>query len=237
MSAPAQRISEHYVWSPDAGPISIHLSLDVVQKLHPPAPGPESRTPEIGGVLVGWTRQRDDLTLVSIEDCVLVDCEYARSASWSLSARDRYVLESTLRQLGRRKKGSPTVIGWFRTHTRRGLYLDEYDFNLFREYFSGPACVALLIRPDQPVPTAAFFFWEGGELQRSQPHGTFPFSVEALRSRSVASDAAARLAPASRPLVRPIARPVLQGPVQLVSPHLTEWIPRHFVLSCLLCHG
>jgi len=155
--------------------------------------------------------QTGDVTLVSIEDCVPVDCEHARSESWSLSARDRYILESTLRQLGKRRKGNPAIVGWFRTHTRRGLYLDQYDFNLFREYFANPSAVALLIRPEDPLPTAAFFFWEGGELQRSQPHDAFPFSVESLRPRSVAP------APVPEP-VKAAPEPKRQNPPVIERP-------------------
>jgi hypothetical protein len=91
------------------------------------------------------------------------------------------------------------VVGWFRTHTRPGLFLDQHDFGLFNDYFAHPASVALLIRPEDRE--AAFFFWEDGDIRRAAPYQTFPFIPEALgtrrESRSPGSDVELIAVPAS----------------------------------------
>src|SRR5687768_11507286 len=132
--------AEYYLWSLEGKPVSVHLSLDVVHALQPPARYSDGDRPvEHGGVLLGRVRHVNDSYIVSVDSVEVIPCEHARGASWTLSARDKQAL---LRRI-RRQHGSLTVVGWFRTHTRAGLYLDQHDFSLFTEFFAQPSSVSL----------------------------------------------------------------------------------------------
>lgn len=170
--------SEYYLWSLEGKPVSVHLSLDVVHELQPFALHSAGDRPlEHGGVLLGRVRQVNDCYIVSVDAAEVVECQHTRGASWNLSARDKQAL---LRRI-RRQHGSLSVVGWFRTHTRQGLYLDQHDFNLFTEFFAHPSSVSLVVRPQDRE--AAFFFWENGDIRRSSPYQTFPFIPQALGTR------------------------------------------------------
>jgi TonB family protein len=166
--------AEHFVWAVDGKPVSVHLSAHAVRQLEAIRPQPgETRTPEAGGLLLGRFRQVNDGWIVAVDAIELSSCEHARGASWTLSRRDRSALARQIRRFS--KAG---VVGWFRTHTRPGLYLDEHDHQLFRDLFTHPAAVALAMREDAQ---AGFFFWENGEIVRTRPYTTFKCTAEALR--------------------------------------------------------
>ena len=170
--------SEYYLWSPEGKPVSVHLSLEVVHALQPVLRSETVTRPlENGGLLFGRVRHVNDSYIVSVEAMEQVECGHVRGASWTLSGSEKHALERRIR----RQTGSRTVVGWFRTHTRPGLYLDQHDFNLFNDYFAHPASVALLIRPQDRE--AAFYFWEDGDIRRASPYQTFPFIPQALGTR------------------------------------------------------
>ena len=176
---PMDRVaSEYYLWSPEGKPVSVHLSLEVVRALQPLLQiNTGSRPLEHGGLLSGRVRHVNDSYIVCVEAMEPVDCGHARGASWTLTASEKHGLERKIR----RQVGSSMIVGWFRTHTRPGLYLDQHDFSLFNDYFPHPASVALVIRPEDRE--AAFFFWEDGDIHRASPYQTFPFVPQALGTR------------------------------------------------------
>jgi TonB family protein len=165
---------EHFVWAVDGKPVSIHLGADVVRALEPwLRSGSPGRENEIGGFLLGRSRQVNDSWIVAAEGIELAACEHARGPSWTLSRADREAFARQMRRLSDRR-----VVGWFRTHTRPGLYLDQHDFDLFRDFFHHPAAIALVARPDS---TAGFFFWENGDVERTRPCATFSLRTEAMK--------------------------------------------------------
>lgn len=212
--------SNHYSWRVEDKPVAVQLSLEVVRRMQPLlAVTPGSRAVESGGILLGHVQQASHSWIVSVEDFALIEIEHARGASWTLSSRDRQQFGRQLRRLSRR-----VPVGWFRTHTRPGLFLDQHDFNLFREFFSHEASVALAIRPEpEHGAEAGFFFWEEGDVRRATTYRSFPFRPEALApvreapSPVVAMPAAPAASPAVRtrpgvirtmPAARPAAPPV-----------------------------
>ncbi|HYO82634.1 MAG TPA: TonB family protein [Bryobacteraceae bacterium] len=162
------------MWSAENHPISIHLDLDVVQRLEELI-GPENhpeRAVERGGILLGRVRQVNERYIVSVEGVEEVPCEHARGESFTLSRHDLRVFDEALRRNNRRG-----VVGWFRTHSRPGLFVDQHDFNLLQDHFSHPAAVSLLVRPDR---TAGFFLWNEHDMERTRPESTFTLRPEAL---------------------------------------------------------
>ncbi len=137
--------------------------------------GTGPRGTEIGGLLLGKILPGFGRTVL-IEDFELMPCEYLRGASYTLSPADRKLLGA---RVARSKAGR--VVGYFRSHTRPGMYLDQDDFAVFGRYFPDPSQVFLLVRPSTEGPaTGGFFFWEDGDINRRSPYRQFPFDSQRL---------------------------------------------------------
>jgi protein TonB len=61
-------------------------------------------------------------------------------------------------------------VGYWRTHQRPDLYLDNRDLEVMAAFFAKPWCVALCVRPPA---TAGFFVWENGEIHRASSYREF----------------------------------------------------------------
>ncbi|HVN06599.1 MAG TPA: TonB family protein [Bryobacteraceae bacterium] len=167
-----------YVWQDPGDSIMVQVSLDLVERLRAAVEqtvGDGPRGIEIGGLLLG-RKIPGRAHAVSIDDFELVPCEHLRGASYTLSPGERHMLGA---RLGRRRVWQ--VVGFFRSHTRPGMYLDQDDFSIFSRYFQDDSQVFLLIRPSLAGPAmAGFFFWEDGDIDRRSPYRQFPFDAEQL---------------------------------------------------------
>ena len=181
-----------FTWSVPAAPLSVQISLDIVDQI-----GAEvlkgfwavpKRGAEIGGVLIGNLSGEEGSKSVVITDFELAPCEHRRGPSYVLSEPDRKRLEKALRKAGERG----TVVGFFRSHTRQGLYLDQDNVAVIESYFQNRNQVMLLIRPQSSTKmTAGFFFWEETGIRRHATYLDFPFTRLELQERSVSVPAEA----------------------------------------------
>lgn len=198
---------EYFVWSVDGKPVSVHLNLDTAAALDSMVRDGLASLPrrglEIGGLLIGRVRHPNpDQYTVSIEDAVLIESEHLRGPSYILSSTDKEELFNRIRKYSKSKEDLEPV-GYFRSHTRPGLYLDQYDFDVLRSYFAHPSCVALLLRPSYDGPTTAgFFIWEEGDIHRASSYREFPLETEFLRQQVPAQSSDAS-APVDVPLPEP----------------------------------
>ncbi|MGA2593217.1 MAG: energy transducer TonB [Bryobacteraceae bacterium] len=187
-----------YLWEDPGDSIAVHIGLDVVERLGAAVQqglGPGPRGLEIGGVLLGHTASGGRKVL--IEDFWLVPSEHLRGASYTLSPKDRHALAVRLA-----RRSAADVVGYFRSHTRPGLYLDQDDFAIFSSYFPDPSQVFLVVRPSSDGPAVGgFFFWEDGDINRRSPYRQFPFDSQRLLAGDfpIADQPAPRLAPAPIP--------------------------------------
>src|SRR5262249_42211937 len=75
--------------------------------------------------------------------------------------------------------GGLSVVGFYRSHTRDGLYMDEADLSVAQHYFPDAGNVFLLIKPfASRTSIGGFFFWENGEINRQSSYLQFPFHRE-----------------------------------------------------------
>jgi hypothetical protein len=164
----------YYEWPVPGVPFAIHLSFDVIDRIEADIAGRGARGgAEVGGALFGRLAQGG--TALYIDGYEPVACEHSRGSAWRLSATDRKRLERALR------KGP--VAGFYRSHMRPGLYLDQDDYTLIESCFSNPNDVFLLVRPRADQPAAAgFFFWEEDSIHRHSTYLEFPFRTSALRA-------------------------------------------------------
>lgn len=198
--------SPTYLWRASGEPVAVRLSLEVVERL-----GQEvlenfrsvsARGSEIGGLLLGATVSGEQPEIL-IEGFEAIPCEYARGPLYRLSDADKQRFDAAIH--AHREAGSAPV-GFFRSHTRRGLSLDPDDLAFLGERFQDPAQVALLVRPfATKASVGGFFLWKNGAIQGEASPLEFPFSAAELGRKQAAEAAASQPKPATRAQVVPIA--------------------------------
>src|SRR6185295_7717307 len=113
---------------------------------------------------------------VLIEDFEPVPSEYLTGPSYNLSANDRVRFEAAIARHKSQEAAGLTVVGFYRSHTRDELYIDDADMALAQQYFPDAANVFLLIKPfASRTSIGGFFFWENGAINRESSYLQFPF--------------------------------------------------------------
>lgn len=171
-----------FLWQVPGRRISVDLRLSVVDQIAGEALDgmqTDGRGIEAGGLLLGRVRRDGGLPVVEVDEAEPIFCEHAAGPSLMLSASDRQSLEAQLK----RRKGS--VVGFYRTNTRREFAVTMEDVALMSWYFSRATDVFLLAHATREAPLrAAFVTWEGRSLAPNTPAEEFPFSSGALERRS-----------------------------------------------------
>lgn len=176
IGAPAP-VSASFRWEAPDKPPSILLSLDVIDRLERAVidafKAITSRGSEIGGLLLGRIVAGGKRT-VFIEDYVPVDCGYSRGPLYLLAEDDKRRLEEAIANA--KNSATLSVVGFFRSNTRRDVAMDEDDQSIASDYFADPNHVFLLVKPLSMKPsTAGFFIWEDGRIQGEASYSPFPF--------------------------------------------------------------
>jgi TonB family protein len=204
VAAGAAASGASYVWEDPGDSMMIQVSLDLIERLGEAIRQGLGRGPrgiEIGGILLGRTVPGFGRA-VQIEDFEVAPCEHVRGASYTLSPRE-------MRALGTRLARRPArqVVGYFRSHTRPGMYLDQDDLAVFSRYFPDAWQAFLLVRPSKEgAGTGGFFFWEDGEINRRSTYRQFPFDATRLMAGNFPIIGEQRAAIAGPRLAPPIAR-------------------------------
>lgn len=173
-----------YMWEVAQKPVSVRLFYGLIDRMEKEVVenfrSLTSRGSEIGGLLLG-TITPGNPTHVSIDDFELIPCDYSRGPLYRLSDADMGRFERAVQQ--RQGGNGPVVVGYFRSHTRKGLSLDSEDVAFLGARFSDPNQVALLVRPyATKASVAGIFIWEGGIIQGEASHLEFPFRSSQLSS-------------------------------------------------------
>jgi hypothetical protein len=177
--------SAYYLWEPPGHPAAVELSLAVADKINSLIRQTTvfiesentGRPLETGGLLFG---RHLDSGAVTVDDFDEIPSEHRRGASFTLSLQDRARLGYRLEKFAKQGR---TVVGYFRIHTRPGLYLDHDDDLTIRQFFSQPWQVVLLAKPQPGAPPeAGFFFWDEGDMDRRQTALPFPLDRDALQA-------------------------------------------------------
>jgi len=251
--AAADAATGWYIWQAPGQSLSIHLRLDVVEALRIAVIEGFKSLPrrglEIGGLLLGRVRTASSAVVVEIEHFEPLECEHAVGPSYLLSATDRRALEKRIAQL-KGGAGKLSIVGFYRSHTRKDFALTVEDVSLMSAYFTRASDVFLLIKPDQGwSPAASFFVWEGGTMRSDASYPRFPFDPAALASgghqvreapapaaeESAAVRAGALAEPRSPVPVAPQQSPAAPGPSR--TPRITFRLPQLPVPSVLLLPG
>lgn len=187
MASPTQVVPGYYVWETPGSRVTVHLSLDVVDRLSAEVMrgfgAVRKRGAEMGGLLLGRIEVGAP-TVVRIDGYESVPCEYRLGPSYQFTEEDSAVFEAAF------ERHRP--IGYFRSHTREALALAPEDVESLEHFFRDPAHVALLIKPyASTASTAGIFVCEGGRFPEVSPL-EFPFRRNELTGEAP---------PARRPLM------------------------------------
>src|SRR5260370_23669045 len=110
------------VWEVPGKPISVRLSLDVVSRIGMAVQEGFKALPrrglEIGGLLIGTTRDAGNFTVVDVDDFEPVESEHATGPSYVLSDADRRLLKERIAAREASAK-LPSVVGFYRSHSRK----------------------------------------------------------------------------------------------------------------------
>lgn len=168
-----------YVWEVPGKPISIQLHFEVIDRVSPEVlrglGALKRRGAEVGGILLGRAEDGPRPRVI-VEDFEAVPSEYLTGPSYNLSENDLVGFEAAIARWKSDPAGRLSVVGFYRSHTRDELYMDDADLELARRYFPNPENVFLLIKPFATRPCiGGFFFWEDGEIYRESTYLQFPF--------------------------------------------------------------
>jgi TonB family protein len=200
-----------YLWDVPQKPVCVKVPFALIDRLEHEAVESfrslSSRGSEIGGVLLGGVSPGSP-AIVTLQDFELIACEYARGPLFRLSDVD---LERFDRTFAQHTAAGRTVVGFFRSHTRKGIQLDPEDITLLDSRFSAAHHIALLIRPFATKPSVAgIFIREDGVFRIDASHKEFPFrssQLTALAPNQEPAQAPSPAAPPPPPAAAPAAKP------------------------------
>jgi hypothetical protein len=174
-----------YLWEVPQKPISIQLYFEVIDRMHPDIMrglgALKRRGAEVGGILLGRSEPGPRRKVI-VEDFDPVPSEYLTGPSYNLSENDRIAFEAAIaRRRAAAGISGQSVVGFYRSHTRDSLFMDDADLALATGYFSDPENVFLLIKPFATRSSVGgFFFWEDGAIKRESSYLQFPFDRREL---------------------------------------------------------
>ncbi len=224
-----------HLWQDPGDTVVIQIAPDAAARLGAAVQqglGSGPRGAEIGGILLGRMLPGGSPAL-RIEDFELVPSRHLRGASYTLSTAEQHLLGMRLK---RSRRGH--VAGFFRAHTRPGLYLDQDDFAVFSRFFADPSQVFLLVKSTgDGAAVGGFFFWEEGGIDRRAPYRRFPIEWQAPAAGPGSPRAPRRTPPVSMVVVPALAALFLIAAL-FVSPRdtppRTAAVPRSAPVEALL---
>lgn len=156
-----------YRWESPDGKVAISLPLAVAGLINAAiaeaAAAAPVRDAEIGGLLLGRA-ERDSKLNVWIEGVEFLPSRYPRGPSFHLDPQDAPDMTR------------PGIVGCFRSHTRKDLFLSEYDQALLQELLPSPDSIFLLVKPFKTrASVAGFFYREGDRIDAAASVREFPF--------------------------------------------------------------
>ncbi|HWD00132.1 MAG TPA: hypothetical protein VG456_25410, partial [Candidatus Sulfopaludibacter sp.] len=146
-------------WLVPESPVDVEYSLVVIEEIRQVVADGFQRLQrggiEVGGVLYG-TREDRVVRILAMRE---IACEHARGPTFHLSDNDRAALTA---QLARDKEDMRLegllVVGWFLSHTRSDVTLQQSDLDTYSAFFAEPWQVTMVVHPGRAGAMRAGFF-------------------------------------------------------------------------------
>jgi len=176
-------------WVVPESPVDVEYSLVVIDEIRQVVADGFQRLQrggiEVGGVLYGTREER----IVRVTAMREIACEHARGPTFHLSDNDRAALAA---QLARDKEDSRLqglqVVGWFLSHTRSDVTLQQSDLETYSAFFPEPWQVTMVVHPGRAGTMRAGFFVRelDGSVkgERSYQEFNFPDRMPGVLDRS-----------------------------------------------------
>jgi hypothetical protein len=194
----------YYVWTVPGKSVSVHLNLDVIDRMSGEVMTGFGAIPrrgaEVGGILIGSIEGG----VVKVDDFEPVPCEYKRGPSYFLSEPDAASFQEAFDRVRPGPAKEQYAVGFYRSNTRDQVTLSEEDRKLCSRYFPAPSNVVLMIKPyASKVSTAGFITYEDGRLddesaldfpfRRYELEGTAPPARRPLSERGMRPEPSAMM--------------------------------------------
>jgi hypothetical protein len=158
----------YYRWAEPNSEITVCLKAETVDRLEMDAlrgiPTSPHAGKEVGGILLGRIDINESSILIFVDDFVPFPCAYRNGPFYDLTAAEAVEFEEML--AWGRTQWEQSVVGYYRSHNRDGLFLSPGDLQLIQRYFPAPDNLFLIVKtlPNRAC-TAGFFFWKDGRIQ------------------------------------------------------------------------
>ncbi len=203
-----------FTWEVAQKPVAVRMPLAFIDRLESEAVenfrSLSSRGSEIGGILIGSVAAGSP-AMVTLADYELLPCDYSRGPLYRLSEADLGRFEQAREKYGQR------VVGFFRSHTRKGLALDADDLAFFEPRFTELHHLMLLVRPfATKASTAGIFIRENGKVHGESSYKEFSFRSSELTSSTGTAEKSEPAAAAPAPAPSQSAASKSQARAQIV---------------------
>jgi len=221
--------ADYYTWRHHDRGLTICLNPDTIDRLQCESfASIDSFEPgrEISGILLGRRQahgQDKTVIVTGYRGVASIEQPGSQSAPYKTAA-----FEAVLRAVNSSdRSGASSIVGFYRSHNRNGLYLSDDDLTLIQTYFSDPDTIVMVIKTlTIGACTAGFFFRdERGRVQSEFPQVELPLTpVEAVNhARAKSSPAATAVVPIRANLhAEPVIRQAVAASSAAGSPFSTE---------------
>jgi hypothetical protein len=212
--------TEYAFWAPPAGSPKILYPLPLFHEIDFVVNEGFRRIPHGGIELAGLLFGRLEGNALRIEAFRNIECEHASGPSFVLSERDLTALSNQIETA----KSDPElealdVLGWFISHTRSPLKINDREAVWFDRFFPGPGKLTILAKPERFQPTRFSFLIRkpDGVLERDGTERAIILPLPGRTSRTVGEPIPSLAAPPEK-----IAPP---EPVTIRKPAIAETSP------------
>src|ERR1700681_2314024 len=165
-------------WVVPESPVDVDYSLIVIDEIRQLVADGFQRLQrggiEVGGVLYG-TRDGRTVRIMAMRE---ITCEHARGPTFHLSDNDRAALTSQIeRDKSDLRLEGLLIVGWFLSHTRSDVTLQQSDLDTYQAFFPEPWQVTMVVHPGRAgIMLAGFFVREpDGSVKGERSYGVFNF--------------------------------------------------------------
>ena len=165
-------------WVVAESPVDIEYSLIVIDEIRQVVADGFQRLQrggiEVGGVLYG-TREGRIVRIIAMRE---ITCEHARGPTFHLSDNDRAALAAQIeRDKADLRLEGLLVVGWFLSHTRSDVTLQQSDLDTFGRFFPEPWQITMVVHPGRAgIMRAGFFVREpDGSVRGERSYQEFNF--------------------------------------------------------------
>jgi hypothetical protein len=146
-------------WVVSESPVDVEYSLVVIEEIRQVVADGFQRLQrggiEVGGVLYG-TREDRTVRILAMRE---IACEHARGPTFHLSDNDRAALTAQLvRDKEDMRLEGMLVVGWFLSHTRSDVTLQQSDLDTYSAFFPESWQVTMVVHPGRAGAMRAGFF-------------------------------------------------------------------------------